>query len=135
MVLNSRKELKARDVDLRLNTEANKENVKELNPEAVFICAGGNPMKPPIKGLDSDKVIVAEDYLEGKREVGNKVAVIGSGATGLEPADTIKATDPNKEVFPIVEMTATLGVEIERNRMVILANLEKEGVKFYRFIN
>ncbi len=124
------KELKATDVDLRLNTEANKENVKELNPEAVFICAGGNPMKPPIKGLDSDKVIVAEDYLEGKREVGNKVAVIGSGATGLELADTIKASDPNKEVS-IVEMTATLGAsEIERNRMVILANLEKEGVKF-----
>lgn len=123
------KELEEAGVDLRLSTKATRENVKELNPEAIFVCVGGKPIRPNIKGVDSDKVIMAEDYLEGKSEAGKKVAVIGSGATGLEVADTLKTKDPEREVS-VIEMTNTIGAsEIARVRMVVVAKLQKKGVE------
>lgn len=123
------KEMEAENVDLRLNTKATRENVAELNPEAVFVCVGGKPIKPNIDGIDSDKVIMAEEYLEGMKDAGKKVAVIGSGATGLEVADTLKTKDPSREVS-VIEMTSTLGAsEIQRVRVVVLKRLENKGVE------
>ncbi|MDO5037769.1 MAG: FAD-dependent oxidoreductase [Tissierellia bacterium] len=125
-----KKEMEEAGVRVHLNTLASRENVGALEPEAIFICAGGKPMRPPIQGIDSPKVIMAEDYLEGRKKAGKKVAVIGSGATGLEIADTLKAEDPSREVA-LVEMTGVMGAsEIARVRMVVLAKLEKVGVKF-----
>src|SRR5699024_11134326 len=122
-------ELKAAGVDVKLNTEATRENVQALKPEAVFVCVGGNPMIPHIEGIDRDNVILAEDYLEGKKEAGKKVAVIGSGATGLEIADTLKVQDPEREVA-IVEMTNVIGAsEIPRVRMVVVNKLQQLGVE------
>lgn len=121
-------ELEKENIDVRLNTEATAENIKELSPQAIFVCAGGNPIKPKLDGIDSDKVVMAEDYLEGRVKVGKKVAVIGSGATGLEIADTLKHEDENHEVS-IIEMTNTIGAsEIPRVRGVVLKNLKDEGV-------
>ncbi|MDY3119102.1 MAG: NAD(P)/FAD-dependent oxidoreductase [Peptoniphilus sp.] len=123
-------ELEEAGVDVRMNTEANRENVSELHPEAIFVCVGGNPMRPPIEGVDSDKVIVAEDYLEGRKKAGKRVAVIGSGATGLEIADTLKTEDEDRDVS-IVEMTGTIGAsEIARVRNIVLKKLEEENVNF-----
>lgn len=122
------KEMEACNVDLRLKTRATRENVAALNPEAIFVCVGGKPIRPNIKGIDSDKVIMAEEYLEGMKEAGKKVAVIGSGATGLEVADTLKTQDPQRQVS-VIEMTSTLGAsEIARVRMVVLKTLEVKGV-------
>lgn len=124
------KELELSKVDLRLNTKADRELVKSLSPEAVFVCVGGKTIRPDIKGIEDPKVIFAEDFLEGKKEAGKKVAVIGSGATGLEIADSLKAQDPDRQVS-LVEMTDVLGAsEIQRVRMVVLANLKKAGVEF-----
>lgn len=124
------KELEAAGVDLKLNTKATRENVKDLNPEVIFVCNGGLPIKPSsIEGIDSEKVIMAEDYLEGMKEAGKKVAVIGSGATGLEVADTLKTQDQKRDVS-IIEMTDTIGAsEIPRVRLVVVNKLKKEEVK------
>lgn len=63
------------------------------------------------------------------KDAGKKVAVIGSGATGLEVADTLKTKDPSREVS-VIEMTSTLGAsEIQRVRVVVLKRLENKGVE------
>lgn len=123
------KELKEAQVDLRLNTKATRENVKDLNPEAIFVCVGGKPIRPNLPGIKKDKVIMAEDYLEGKNQAGKKVAVVGSGATGLEVADILKTKDPEREVS-VIEMTDTIGAsEIERVRMVVVEKLKKKNIE------
>ncbi|MDD7306674.1 MAG: NAD(P)/FAD-dependent oxidoreductase [Peptoniphilaceae bacterium] len=124
-----KKELENAGVQVKLNTKANYENVKAEKPEAIFICAGGIPIKPSnIEGIESDKVIMAEDFLEGKKEAGKKVAVIGSGATGLEVADTLKTKDPDRQVS-VIEMTKTIGAsEIERIRKLVVNKLKTNGV-------
>lgn len=69
-------------VEILLNTEATPDKVKQYNPEAVFIATGAVPVNPPIKGIE--KAYKPEEILLNKVKVNGKVAVVGTGLTGLE---------------------------------------------------
>ena len=83
--------------------------VKELNPAGVFVACGATPIIPPIPGIDSKKVVTAEDVLSGRAATEGKVAVIGSGLTGCETAEKMA-----EEGHPValVEMAKTIGAGI-----------------------
>lgn len=70
-------------VDVRLNTEATEEMLKDF--DEVVIATGATPRKLPISGLDNPKVMEAVSYLRGQ-DVGDTVAIIGGGLTGVEIA-------------------------------------------------
>ncbi len=78
-------------VNILLNTPATVEKIKELNPCTVVVATGSNPIKPKFNGsYDAEKVLTFEDILSGKVTLTNKkVALIGSGMTGLETAHTL----------------------------------------------
>ncbi|MBR6939534.1 MAG: FAD-dependent oxidoreductase [Clostridia bacterium] len=75
--------------EFRFNTEANENNVRELDPYAIILATGSKPVMPrSVKGIESDNVFTAPDILLRKTVIENKkVAVIGSGLTGLETAE------------------------------------------------
>ena len=99
-------ELKEYGVDVRLNTEATVEAVKELNPYGVIIATGGAPIKLPVPGADADNVLLAQDVVAGKYDIkGKNVVVIGAGITGLETAEILGAD--NK--VTVIEMTGNVG--------------------------
>lgn len=56
---------------------------------AVIVATGAEPVKPAsIPGVKYPKVLMVNEALSGDVEItGKKVAVIGSGAAGLETAD------------------------------------------------
>ncbi len=95
-------------VEVRLNTPATKELLDELSPYAIMIATGAQAVRPAsIPGIDLANVLtVDEALLKGKAISGQKVAVIGSGATGLEAADLF--CEQNNEVT-IVEMLDKIG--------------------------
>lgn len=120
-------ELEQLGVEIRLNTEATVENVKALDPCGVFVCCGGTHIEPKIPGIDSPKAIRVKDYLENGAQPGKKVAVIGSGATGMETAATL-ATRGHE--VTIIEMLPQIGTGIiGRVLGVLVARLNKMGVK------
>jgi 2,4-dienoyl-CoA reductase-like NADH-dependent reductase (Old Yellow Enzyme family)/thioredoxin reductase len=120
-------ELEKLGVDIRLNTRVTVDDVKALNPDGVFVCCGGTHIEPQIPGVDLPKAIRVKDYLEGRAQPGKKVAVIGSGATGLETAATL-ATRGHE--VTVIEMLPKIGGGIiERVLLVLLARLRKLGVK------
>ena len=90
-------------IEIKCNTDATAELIKEMQPYAVILASGGIPVKPrSIQGIDGENVVLAPDVLLGKVEVKNKkVAVIGSGLTGLETTE--KLNEDGNEVT-IVEM-------------------------------
>lgn len=90
-------------VELKLGTPATAENIAALRPAAVICAAGANPIKPHFKGdYDESMVCTFEDILTGKVNLENKkVAVIGSGMTGLETAHAL--TEKGNKVT-IIEM-------------------------------
>lgn len=114
--------------EIRLNTQATAENIKELKPYAVIDATGGEAVKPRINGSDKAHVSTVTPILEGEINLSNKkVAVIGSGMTGLETAEMI-AQQGNEVV--VVEMAKTIAPGTWPQHLEdILPRLSKLGVK------
>lgn len=117
-------------VDIRLNTEATVENVKELQPYAIFNATGGVPLVPHIPGYDRPNVYTPDQVLRNEVSFeGKKIAVIGSGMTGLETAEYL--SDAGNDII-IVEMAKELapGTWIQ-HKVDVIPKLEERGAKFY----
>ena len=78
--------LKALDVEILLNKEADIPFLKEMSPDAVVVAAGARPLTPDIPGIDGQNVVQAWDILVGRVAVGKNVAILGGNAVGLETA-------------------------------------------------
>ena len=94
-------------VEIKLGTEATKELLDEMKPYAVICATGAYAVKPKfIQGYDRANVYTTTEILDGTVKLTNeKVAVIGSGMTGLETAEFL--TEQGNSVC-IVEMADTL---------------------------
>jgi 2-enoate reductase len=69
-------------IEVKLNTEVT--DVKSLGADEVIVATGAKAKRIPIPGVE--KSIEAVDFLLGKKQVGEKVVVIGGGLTGCEIA-------------------------------------------------
>ena len=118
-------------VDIRLNVEATPELISELKPYAVIIATGGQAIKPKsIQGAELQNVCTITEVLNGKLDPhGQRVAVIGSGMSGLETAYAL--TEKGNQVS-VVEMAKELapGTYVQHTAD-ILPRLEQAGVSFF----
>ena len=117
-------ELEALGVEVRLNTAATMELIRETGAEAVFVAAGGNAVRPNIEGIE--KAVTAEDVLAGKETVnGENIVVVGGGVTGLETAEWL-GTMGKKAV--VVEMLDKIGGNLYPSVVMHLAQeIMKQG--------
>lgn len=74
-------------VKLELGKEATTAEVEMIAPDAVILATGVTPSIPEIPGLGRKNVVMAEDVLAGKANVGNRVIVIGGELVGCETAE------------------------------------------------
>jgi 2,4-dienoyl-CoA reductase-like NADH-dependent reductase (Old Yellow Enzyme family)/thioredoxin reductase len=73
-------------VELRLGTEATPDNVMAERPDVVIVAVGAIPINYEVESDGSLPVVQAIDALNGRGEVGQRVAVIGAGLVGCETA-------------------------------------------------
>lgn len=110
-------------VDIRLNTCATKETVEAENPDAVIVAVGSEPLIPPIEGIDSDQVVVVNQYYLEKEKVGDEVVVLGGGLAGCEAA--IHLAQEGKRVS-LVEMRDELAPDCNiRQRPILLGKIDE----------
>ncbi len=142
-------------VDVRTEKEVDLALIKSERPDHVFVAEGSEILKPPIEGIDDDKVLSAWDVLKNDPRLGDSIAVIGGGAVGLETAMFLAAkgtltpealhflfiykaesferlynlcTKGNKKVT-IFEMLNKPGAEVGRStRWVVMGNVVRYGV-------
>ncbi len=100
------RQMEVAGVNVCLNTQATPELVSRLDPVGVFLASGAQPICPRIDGIDHSNLHFAEDVLDGKVQLHGKVAVIGSGMTGLETAEILQNQGCKVSV---VEMLPTIG--------------------------
>lgn len=93
--------------EIRLNTTATEEMVKSFEPYAVVVATGAQAIRPrSIEGADRENVYITTQILSGEVTLKDKkVALIGSGMTGLETAEMLV---DNGNKVTIVEMAQTL---------------------------
>jgi NADPH-dependent 2,4-dienoyl-CoA reductase/sulfur reductase-like enzyme len=124
-----RNELDKLGVKIHLNTEVTKELVQKEKPDAVIVATGGNPVKPPIKGIDKPHVIFAEDALLGRAAAGNNIVIAGGGEVGGETAAHLAMQERQ---VTIVEMLPTILIELDScNRFCLMNILDEYEVKQY----
>jgi 2,4-dienoyl-CoA reductase-like NADH-dependent reductase (Old Yellow Enzyme family)/thioredoxin reductase len=73
-------------VEIRLGTKATVGAVCKINPQAVVVAAGSEPILPDLPGAGDAPLVTARQVLSGQVQVGNKVAVMGGGNLGSEVA-------------------------------------------------
>ena len=96
-------------VNVLLNKEVTPEFVKEFKPDTLFVAIGARELCPPIKGMDSDKVIMAIDAELNPEKLGENVVIMGGGFVGAEAA--IGFEHEGKKCT-IVEMKSTIAEEV-----------------------
>ncbi len=69
-------------IEVKLNAEV--KSIEQCQADEVVIATGSKANRIPVKGADT--AIEAVDFLLGKKEVGQKVTIIGGGLTGCEIA-------------------------------------------------
>ncbi|AGK62105.1 NADH:flavin oxidoreductase, Old Yellow Enzyme family [Archaeoglobus sulfaticallidus PM70-1] len=115
--------LPKREVQIRYE-EATAEKVLELNPDAVIVAVGAEPIIPQIPGVEN--AITAFEVLDGA-EVGDRAVIIGGGGVGCSTAAML--AENGKDVT-IVEMLPKIGNDIGiSTRWNVLLYLREKGVK------
>ncbi|KKN45806.1 hypothetical protein LCGC14_0679340 [marine sediment metagenome] len=152
-------QIKHRNIDLQLNTEASLEKINELEPDVVIFATGVKFAIPDIPGIDGSlgsTLYFADDVLTGDYHVGKNVVVVGGSATGMETAlwvADLGALDseiarfisiydliPREEVFSkwlrgnrnvtIIEKLPKLGLNLGRTtRGFMIGHTMKMGIK------
>ncbi|MFZ5652055.1 MAG: FAD-dependent oxidoreductase [Bacillota bacterium] len=79
-------QLQDKGVEIRLNQEASVENITGEKAGVVIVATGARPAGAPFPVSAGEKVVTAQEVLEGSAVIGRNVAVIGGGAVGCETA-------------------------------------------------
>ncbi|MCF8197708.1 MAG: NADPH-dependent 2,4-dienoyl-CoA reductase [Sulfuritalea sp.] len=84
-----RTRLKELKVDVQLNRRVNVDNCSAdfSGYDHVVVATGILPRTPDIPGIDHPKVTSYIDLIEGRKQAGKKVAVIGAGGIGFDVAE------------------------------------------------
>ncbi|MBL8769931.1 MAG: NADPH-dependent 2,4-dienoyl-CoA reductase [Phenylobacterium sp.] len=83
-----RRRIEVLGIDLRLGTQVSAEDLKAGYDE-VIVATGIEPRTPDLPGIDHPKVAGYIDVIEGRKPVGQKVAIIGAGGIGFDVAELI----------------------------------------------
>ena len=101
-------------IDLRLNTRADANSLKDAGFDRVIISTGITPRVPDIAGMDHPKVAGYIDVIQGKREVGDRVAVVGAGGIGFDVCELISHSGPSSALDRDL-FAAEWGVDFENH--------------------
>jgi 2,4-dienoyl-CoA reductase-like NADH-dependent reductase (Old Yellow Enzyme family)/thioredoxin reductase len=121
-------QLRKLNVWTEYNVLVTPELIEQRRFDAVVVATGAVPVIPPIKGCDENTVTTAHDVLSGKvAEIGDRVAVMGGGATGVETAALLGKQ--GKQVVLITSLAEiAMDVGIVR-KPYLLKGLAEGGVK------
>ena len=121
------RKLEKSGVIVHMNTEIS--DLKQLDADIAVIATGAHPRMLRIPG--AERAISAADFLDGKKDVGDRVAIIGGGLTGCEIAYDLALQGKHPS---IIEMTPYLvgakGICMANSTM-LLELLRYHGVPSY----
>ena len=109
-------------VKVKLNTEANLDTLKAMDPYAVIVATGGKDFIPSFIKIDHSLACTANDILTEnvKLNRGDKAVVVGSGMTGMETAHFLLEQGVDATV---VEMLPEIGMAAPGANMLYIKGI------------
>lgn len=139
-----RVDVRVKNEALRIRPDEKQVAVKDLSSgkeytetyDVLVIATGSSPLRPPIPGIDSDKILTlwtvpdTERILSVIHEKGARsVAVIGGGFIGLEMADNLKHAGLEVSIVEMLnQVMAPLDFEMAQ---LLHENIEQNGVHLH----
>ncbi len=132
--------VKIRHDVLKINAKQHQVTVQDLESKRIFtdtydrlvMTTGSSASVPPLRGVDSSKVLVCKDYhqaqaIKKSAETSRQVTIVGAGYSGIELAEAYANTD--HEVTLLQGDNQVLANYIDANMSKeIVALLRKHGV-------
>lgn len=119
----ARRQLEKLGVTVKLGKEYDIDTFRKEKPDVVIVATGASSYKPPIKGIDGQNVVTAEDVLKGKAVTGQRVVIAGGGMVGCETA-TFLASMGRSAI--IIEMLPAIATDEELTRRLALMKMLEE---------
>ncbi|KAF1022093.1 MAG: 2,4-dienoyl-CoA reductase [Acinetobacter bereziniae] len=104
------------DVDLRLNTKVNREQLEREGFDDVVIATGVIPRGLKIDGSDAPQVLSYAEVLRGA-PVGLRVAVIGAGGIGFDVSEFLLKPESQPQPQPLLDWQREWGIDPNPNYM------------------
>lgn len=123
---------KDQNIEVRLNTEATKELIQALNPYALIVAVGAEPITPNIDGVEHAKQAL-NVYPDINSITNKRVVVIGGGTIGSEIA--LELAERNNQV-DLIEQTGTLAEKGNwLYRLALYQHIAKCGDKIQKHLH
>ncbi|MCR1900177.1 FAD-dependent oxidoreductase [Irregularibacter muris] len=103
------------NINLKLMKEGTADEVLRGDYDKVILATGSRAFMPPINGIDSEKVVTANDILTGKVKYGKDVVVIGGGLVGCETAAFCAEKTKNVTIIEMLEDILVTASHCENN--------------------
>jgi len=114
-------------VKVELGKEVTPDLIDKEGPDVLILATGARPIVPDIPGIDKKHVLTLFEVLEEKKELGEKVVVLGGNEIAVQAAEFIASKD--KQVT-IVEKGKRVGYDINIfNLLAHRRTLDKLKVK------
>jgi len=84
-------------VDVQLNHRVSSEELIDKNFDHVVLATGVTPRTIPLEGIDHPSVLGYIDVLRHRKQVGNRVAIIGAGGIGFDVAEFLTHAEVPEE--------------------------------------
>lgn len=109
-------------IELHLRREVTPQLIADLDFDLAVLATGSIPLVPEIPGIQEEMVVSCCQVLSGKKEVGEKVLIVGGGREGCETAVWLR--QKGKEVR-IIELLDTIAPNLHlANRQMLLDMME-----------
>jgi len=119
-------QMKKLNVKVELNKESTAEAILKEEADEVVIATGGTNIIPKIPGIGGKNVATAIEVLTGKREVGEKVVIIGGGMVGCETAEFLARKGKKVTILELLPRIARdIGVT---NRTAMRERIQEAGI-------
>lgn len=128
-----RKMIEVHGVELRLNTTASADVIASLGFDEVIVATGIVPRVPELDGIDHPKAVSYIDAIQGKRPVGQRVAVMGAGGIGFDVADMISHSGPSA-ALDVQVFAREWGIDFEGHPRGGVAGVQRQVAASERMI-
>lgn len=106
------KQVEAMGVEIHLNHRIKADEIASMDFDEAIIATGAEPI---MLNLNDDRLILAQDVLNGKKHLQGKAVVIGGGLVGLETADYLASSNV---LVSVVEMLEKAGKDLGSLRAI-----------------